>query len=130
MFFIDSTHIRILAFSPAGIKSCSVKIDNDFNENCVQVNKNFFVVPWNPKAFQDGWHSITVHVVDNDGRENEVIQPFRLDENSANNFDFLARFVLQTDAITIFKGFFWFAFFLCIAPLLFFRIWHELVKGT
>lgn len=131
LFLIESTHIRILAFSPSGIRSCSVKIGSEFKENCKQVkNSNLFVVQWNPKRFEDGLHSINVTVVDNDGRENEVVQPFRLDDIQSLNFDLAARFILQTDAITIFKGFFWFSFILCVGPLIVFRIWHELVNGT
>lgn len=106
-----------------------MKIDNEFEGTCKQVNKNFFVVQWDPKRFQEGLHFITAIVVDNDGRKNEVMQPFRLDEKQSLNFDFLAKFVLQIEAITIFKGFFWFSFILCVAPLIFFRIWHELVRG-
>lgn len=117
-----------MAFSPSGIKSCAVKIGTEFNEKCNQINSNLFVVEWNSKQFQEGLHYITATVVDNNDRENEVTQPFRLDDNQSLNFDFLAKFVLQTEAITIFKSFFWLSFILCVAPLVFFRIWHELVR--
>lgn len=56
---------------------------------------------------------ITVTVVDNDGSENDVVQPFRLDDTLSLSFDLAARFVLQTDVITISKRFFWCFFILC-----------------
>lgn len=119
-----------MAFSPAGIKSCVVQIgNNEFNKNCKQINAHFFVVPWDPERYQNGLHYITVNVVDNDGRENQVHQPFKLDEQQTLDFDLLALFVLKTDATTIFKCLFWFALSLCVFPLIFLRIWHELVKG-
>lgn len=107
-----------------------MQIDKDFNENCQQVNENLFVVPWNPEHYHEGLHFITVIVVDKNDRENKVTQPFRLDEKQTVYFDTLAQFVLHTHAITIFKSLFWFSIALCVAPLIFFRIWHELIKGN
>lgn len=89
---------------------------------------NFFVVPWTPKRYQNGLHYITVTVVDNDGRENQVTQPFRMDEEQSLKFDVLATLVLRCDATVISKILFWFSWTLCIAPLIFLRILHELVK--
>lgn len=126
----ESTHIRILAFSPVGIKTCAVKIGDDFNEYCKKVNENFFVVPWNPQLYRKGLQSITVTVTDHYGRVKEVTQPFRLDGKQTLNFDTLAKFFLNTDATIIFKSFFWASVFLCVTPLIFFRIWHELVIGN
>lgn len=119
-----------MAFSPSGIKSCTVEIGNELKETCKQDNDNFFVVPWDPKQYENGLYYITVTVVDNDNRENQVTQPFKLDEKNSLKFDLMALFVLQTDATTIFKSLFWFSLVICVAPLIFLRIWHELVKGN
>lgn len=129
LFVSESTHIRILAFSPVGISSCTVKIGKDFNANCKQVNDNLFVVPWSPENYREGLHHMTVTVVDKSNRQNEVTQSFRLDEKQTVYFNTMAQFVLHTHAIVIFKSMFWTSILLCIAPLIFFRIWHELVKG-
>lgn len=59
----------------------------------------------------------------------QVSQPFRLDDKKSLNFDALANIVLHVDVRTILKSFSWAAFALCVAPLLFFRGWHELVLG-
>lgn len=53
-------------------------------------------------------------------------QPFSLD-GSQLNFDLLARFVLMTDACTVFQSLFIFALLLCILPLTILRLCHELV---
>lgn len=118
-----------MIFSKVGIRSCTVKIGNDFNENCKQMNANLYVVPWDPTIYREGLHYMTVTVIDNDSRENQVVQPFRFDEKQSLHFDPIALFVLYTDATLIFKSVFWFSLFLCVSPLIFFRIWHELVKA-
>lgn len=87
------------------------------------------MVPWDPKHYHDGLHHITVTVVDKNNRKNEVTQPFRLDEKQTVYHDTLAQLMLHTHTITIFKSLFWFSVMLCTAPLIFFRIWHELIKG-
>lgn len=69
---LESTHIRLLAFSPAGIEDCFASIDDGFAVECRKVNENFFVVPWEPTKYASGLHSITVTVVDRSGNENEV----------------------------------------------------------
>lgn len=126
---LESTHIRILVFSPAGVGSCNAKIDNNFNEKCQRVNENFYVVPWNPEHYREGLHSITVTVVDKNNRTNEVTQPFRLDEKQAVYFDPLAQFILHTNLIIPFSILFSASILLCIVPLIFCRIWHELIRG-
>lgn len=126
---VESTHIRILAFSPAGIDTCHVQIHKEFEANCQQVADNLFVVPWDPERYREDLHHITVTVIDKDGRKNEVTQPFRFDEKQTVYYDTIAQFILHTQAINIFKGLFWFSIFLCVAPLIFFRIWHELIRG-
>lgn len=69
---LESTHIRLLAFSPAGINNCIVTIDSDFKEKCEKINENLFVVKWDPMKYSNGLHYITATVVDDYGRENQV----------------------------------------------------------
>ena len=126
----DSTHIRILAFSPSGIKNCIVEIGTEFNETCKQINENFFVAPWDPKRYKNGLYVLTVTVIDKKGRENRVTQPFQLDEQQSLEYDLLARLILKSDAIVIFQIIFWFSWAICVVPLIFLRIWHELIKGV
>lgn len=96
---------------------------------CQHVNESLFVVSWDPKNYREGLHHITVTVVDKSNRRNEVTQLFRLDEKQTVYSDMLAQFVLHKHIVTIFRSLFWSSVFLCVTPLIFFRIWHELIKG-
>lgn len=70
--FVESSHIRLLAFSPVGIADCSVKIDESFEKQCEQVTENLFVVEWNPKLYKDGVHHVIVTVADKLNRQKRV----------------------------------------------------------
>lgn len=106
-----------------------MELGTELNETCQQINDNFFVVPWNPKHYNKGLHVLTVTVVDKMDRENRVTHPFQLDEQQSLEYDLAARFILKSDAIVIFQIIFWIAWAICVVPLIFLRIWHELIKG-
>lgn len=75
MYFIESTHIRILAFSPAGMRRCDVSIGKYFKGQAEQTNDNLFVVRWHPRKYRNGLHKINVICSDKHGREEEVNSP-------------------------------------------------------
>ncbi|XP_031628845.1 transmembrane protein 62-like [Contarinia nasturtii] len=125
---IESTHIRIMAFSPSGIKNCQIIIDNEFGKSCKQVNDNLFVVEWDPLRYQDGLHYISAIVVDNDDREQRVMQPFRLDRKQTLKFDMMAEFILKTELPFLLQTIFWVSLTLFVLPLILLRIWHDLIK--
>lgn len=58
----------------------------------------------------------------------QVTQPFSLD-GTRKDFDTLARITLMSDATMIFKILFGFAVSFCVVPLVFFRVWHILIRG-
>ncbi|XP_055642131.1 transmembrane protein 62-like isoform X2 [Toxorhynchites rutilus septentrionalis] len=127
---LESTHIRMLVFSPAKITECQVKIDQDEWVDCVAVSRELFVVPWKPQSYARGVHKLSAFVRDDDGRYRVVEQEFTLD-GSRKKFSTLARFVLMYDTNKIFQVFFSVALILCLVPLCVFRIWHTLVRtGT
>lgn len=68
-------------------------------------------------------------VVDNADRVNQLKQPFGLDEQQTLSFPKLGKFFLHVQTTTIFQFVFYFSFAVTIAPLIFFRIWHQLVRG-
>lgn len=125
-----STHIRLLAFSPAPIVECSIRINAQDWQACTSVNGNLFVARWQPdRDYADGLHRLEVRVRDRVGRERHVEQPFSLDGTRVT-FDLLARLVLMSDASVVFRWFFGVAVSVCVVPLCFFRAWHELtVRG-
>lgn len=122
----DSTHIRILAFSPAPIVACSVRVDEQDWQDCISINGQLFVVKWHPnRDYSHGLHKLEVRIRDRAGRLRQLNQPFSLDGTRVT-FDLLARFVLMSDASVVFRILFGIALSLCVVPLCFFRMWHVL----
>uniref|UniRef100_A0A182QW63 Calcineurin-like phosphoesterase domain-containing protein n=1 Tax=Anopheles farauti TaxID=69004 RepID=A0A182QW63_9DIPT len=124
---MDSTHIRLLVFSPAKIAECQVKIDDHNWQDCKQTSRQLFVVPWEPSRYKRGFHKLLVYVLDTDGRSRVIEQQFTLD-GSRLQFDFLAKLVLMYDTNKIFQTFFSVALIIYLVPLCVFRIWHTLVR--
>lgn len=57
----NSTHIRILAFSPAPIEIVQLTLDNgDFWETCDNVDGPLYVTKWDPKLYSTGLHTLRV----------------------------------------------------------------------
>ncbi|XP_039431982.1 transmembrane protein 62-like [Culex pipiens pallens] len=125
---LDSSHIRLLAFSPAKISECQVKVDREEWVDCRRVSNELFVVRWEPRKFSYGVHKLSVFIRDEDGRYRVVEHEFTLD-GSRKKFSLLARFVLMYDTNKIFQGFFSVALIACLLPLCVFRIWHTLVRN-
>lgn len=69
---IDSTHIRILAFSLSDIVECSVRIDLNSWEDCKKITNNLFVKKWDPRLYRIGIHNIEVIIKDKSGRSKAV----------------------------------------------------------
>ncbi|XP_055598866.1 transmembrane protein 62-like [Uranotaenia lowii] len=123
----ESSHIRLLAFSPAKISECQVKVNQEEWVDCKQTGRELFVVPWNPSRYSMGIHRISVFVRDEDGRYRVIEQDFTLD-GSRKKFSTLARLVLMYDTNKIFQIFFSIALISCLVPLCIFRIWHTMVQ--
>ncbi|KAF5274250.1 hypothetical protein FQR65_LT04368 [Abscondita terminalis] len=122
-----STHIRILAFSLARIKSVQVRINNEDWMTCKLVSGPLYVAPWNPQKYVIGVHMIEVNVIDVDGRTEHLTQPFSLDGTKLA-FSFPARLVLMTSASVAFKMLFWIFNIISIVPLLLFKVLHCFAK--
>lgn len=125
---LESSHIRLLAFSPSKISECQVKVDQEEWVDCTRSSRELFVVPWMPVMYTQGAHKITVFVRDEDGRYRVVEHEFTLD-GSRKKFSTMARFVLMYDTNKIFQAFFSVALISCLLPLCVFRIWHTLVRN-
>lgn len=121
------SHIRIVAYSPAKITLCKIKIDDGDWKKCFKKTENFFVVPWNFSHYANGKHKIELFVGDSDGRIFTQEQYFALD-GTRISFDFLARFVLMSDLTTIFQILYAIAAMICLLPLLYFKTWWILIK--
>ncbi|XP_015586433.1 transmembrane protein 62 [Cephus cinctus] len=124
----DSTHIRVVAFSIAPIKSVKVQINDEEWLNCNYIKGPLYTAKWNPLNYLNGIHHITVHVVDEDDRELVTSQPFSLD-GTRLSFRVLPRLILMSNASHIFQFFFGSMLLLLIVPLCVFRILHKLCEG-
>lgn len=124
---IRSTHIRILAFSPAEIKICKIRLNDESWVDCDKKSKNFFTIPWLSSKYLHGKHRVEVIITDADGRTAIHEQIFSLD-GSRSPFSILARFILMNDFITIFQGLFVLAFLFNLFVMVFFKVWQLLLK--
>ncbi|XP_014232229.1 transmembrane protein 62-like [Trichogramma pretiosum] len=126
---IDSTHIRVLAFSIADIKSVRVKINNGDWIECDHVEGPLYVTNWNTSDYKTGIHDIHLKVVDDEGREKTITQPFSLD-GSRLAFRILPRILLMYDIGCIFQMFFLILFVMVILPLCILRICHHTLQSV
>lgn len=135
---LESTHIRILAFSNAPIVECHVRIDksgssaeNTFQSQCAESGeaKNLFVAEWDPRNYRSGSHRIEVVVRDAAGRTATRVHVFSFDgsESGGENFTLMARFLLMTDFQIIAVVMFVIIYAICVIPMVIFRIWHWVI---
>ncbi|XP_014599513.1 PREDICTED: transmembrane protein 62-like [Polistes canadensis] len=125
---IKSTHIRVLAFSTALIKSVQVQLDNGPWLQCKHIKRSLYAVEWNPLEYINEIHYIQVRVVDEQDREKVIKQPFSLD-GSRLSFGFLPRLILMSNVSHIFQFLFGSVILLIVAPLCLFRFLHILCEA-
>lgn len=78
---LESSHVRVLIFSPSPVVNVSYSIDDggEFPLHKSKDLKDLFVAPWNPKQLGSGFHFIQVKVVDSMGAERKVNRRFSSD---------------------------------------------------
>ncbi|XP_043522394.1 transmembrane protein 62-like isoform X4 [Frieseomelitta varia] len=128
MSIIKSTHIRILAFSIALIKSVEIQLDAEPWSECEHIKGPLYVLRWNTTNYKEGVHTIRVKVIDIDGRETTVVQPFALDR-SRLSFRILPRIILMSNVSNIFQFLFGTVLVLLVIPLCILRFLHILCES-
>ncbi|XP_028362976.1 transmembrane protein 62 isoform X6 [Phyllostomus discolor] len=118
---LQSTHIRILAFSLSSITSVTVEIDGVHLGQAVHSSGPIFTLKWNPRNYSDGTHNIEVIVRDSAGRSKSVHHIFSLQEDNQLRFDLLASFVLLTDHCTVARVLFVMIVLIQLSILIIFR---------
>ncbi|CAL1536281.1 unnamed protein product [Lymnaea stagnalis] len=100
----SSTHIRILAFSPTGIKGVTVSIDDRPREEALQAGAGqpLYVLGWQPEKYSHGIHTIRVQVLDEAGKNVTISQTFSVD-GTEKQFEFLPRLILMLNIYTMAK---------------------------
>ncbi|XP_060073255.1 transmembrane protein 62-like [Ylistrum balloti] len=103
----NSTHIRILIFSPDDITTADVYIDGMFVGPAHQVQGPLFVLPWQPNKYRNGIHKLRVVVQDAAQRGRDVTQPFTIDSKGLELPSFPA-YILTVNVHNLAKLLFWF----------------------
>lgn len=94
---LNSTHIRILAFSPAKIAVVELEVDGQTLPTPVAVNGGpLYVSPWQPGHYASGLHHMRVVVEDTTGHVTVYEQPFSLD-GTLSPIEKFPQFLLLTD---------------------------------
>ncbi|XP_076619314.1 transmembrane protein 62 isoform X2 [Colletes latitarsis] len=127
MSIVKSTHIRVLAFSTVSIKDVQVQLDDVAWFECKHVKGPLYTSIWNTTKYRDGIHTIRVRVVDIDGREKILFQPFALD-GSRLSFRILPRIILMSSASSIFQFLFGTVLAFLVVPLCLLRFLHILCE--
>ncbi|KAF4518801.1 hypothetical protein B566_EDAN005424 [Ephemera danica] len=96
----NSTHIRVLVFSPAPIIRVMIRIDQAEWQTCNQVSGPLYVVPWNATLYTSDSHTIEVVAEDAERRIKSLSQPFSLD-GTRPSFNIFPRITLMTNASAI-----------------------------
>ncbi|XP_062910173.1 transmembrane protein 62 isoform X1 [Mobula hypostoma] len=91
-----STHIRVLAFSPAQVTSVLIKIDGVLIGNAVHIEGPLHTLPWKAKDYSKGMHFIEVQAQDKAGRTTIIGHKFTMEEVELLTFDIMASFILQS----------------------------------
>uniref|UniRef100_A0A6J0V0Z2 Transmembrane protein 62 isoform X1 n=1 Tax=Pogona vitticeps TaxID=103695 RepID=A0A6J0V0Z2_9SAUR len=94
---LNSTHIRILAFSPSPITSVKVTIDGVHLGDAVHVSGPLYALKWSPQNYSRGFHQIEVIVQDTSGKSTTQRHTFAMEENLSLKFDLFASWLLLTD---------------------------------
>ncbi len=93
----NSSHIRMLVFSPRNITSVWLEIDGQKHFTPVAVDGGpLYVSPWQPSVYEFGLHTLKVVAVDASGSSVTYVQPFSLDGTSLP-LEMLPQLLLLTD---------------------------------
>ncbi|XP_069117424.1 transmembrane protein 62-like isoform X1 [Argopecten irradians] len=117
---VNSTHIRILIFSPDEITTADVYIDDVYVGSAHHIEGPLFALPWQPLKYGKGIHKLRVVVQDAAQRGREVIQPFTID-TKGQALPSVAAFLLIINVHNLAKLLFWFLACTYIGVLLLLR---------
>ena len=107
---VNSSEIRILAWSPANITSVHVSIDHNQKHACTKhpTIPHLYVLAWQPSEYNADQHSITVTAQDEAGHQKSVHQTFttKFDRLQSMQYSLYARIILMGD-LTCVLQFLW-----------------------
>lgn len=121
---LQSNSIRILAFSPVGIKSVSVKVNHEDWKTCQLTSENLYTVEWSPEDYESNVNSLRVEVVDGWGDSKEITQSFVVRHEDAEElkYSLYARLILMGSPHTLLVCLWVTGFLMCSVPVLLARL--------
>lgn len=131
---IDSTHIRVLAFSLDPIVNVSIQINNEKWINCFKINDDndpLWITPWNSSLYKNGNHFINAKIIDKMGRIKITDKQLFSFDGKKPTFTFTSTILLNTESNLFFKITIFFYILLSIiiiVPLCFFKYFHYLCQ--
>lgn len=118
---INSTHIRVIAFSNASITSVKLTIDDKHKMEMNHAEGPLYVAAWNPKEYSTGLHKAQIYVTDSEGKSQAYIQDFSMD-NSKEESSFGARLLIRVYFKSYVMAMFFFIVVVCTLPMLILRL--------
>ena len=121
---LQSSSIRVLAFSPVGIKSVSVKVNNEDWKTCKLTSENLYTVEWSPDDYESRVNTLRVEVVDGFGDSQEISQSFvvRQEDVGELKYKLYARIILMSSPHSLLMCLWAAGFMLCCAPVVLARL--------
>ena len=116
---LASTFVRILAFSPGGITTVRVKLNNEDWVVCDKMSESEFRHSWDPDQYSGRVNTIRVEVEDGFGGSKEISQEFVVDQNSVESLSYqlYARIILMGDPHSLLICLWMLGFLLCSVPM-------------
>jgi len=115
-----SSEIRILAFSPFGLKQVQVQINSEQPELCKKHPSvpDLYLLPWHPELLPP-FNKLTVLATDHDGNTKTVKLDFQVEfDQMINSYSLYARMILMTDVITVLQAVWVTSIVLALLPVL------------
>lgn len=94
---MESSYVRIMAFSDQEIASVKMSFDNSSWVDCTHISGPLYVAKWKPALFNVGLHNLYINVVDVKKKESFIEHTFALD-GTLVDFKITARILLMLDA--------------------------------
>ena len=112
--------VRVIAFSPHGISSVSVRLNKGDWKLCHKEKENIYTVQWDPTDYVGSSNIIKVEVVDGFGDTREISQSFVVEQDSVDSLSYslYARLILQSRPHSLLMFLWLGGFCLCSLPLL------------
>lgn len=117
---MNSTHIRVIAFSNSTLSSVEISIDGLPSSLMDHSEGPLYVLKWNPKQYETGLHEAKIVVKDSAGKFATYTQKFSMDnskEESSFGAKILIRAYFKSGVMTIF----YFIVVVCTFPMVILR---------